>query len=157
MALTDKLTAIANAIRGKTGGTKKLTLDEMVAAINSISGGGSSGPVIQYTPSVSRITNKTAYTAVGAAITVKESGNYKCYWMHYSAAASTSYYLTRLYVNGTAVGSTHGSPAYNGSSGWVVTESSIALSAGDTVQVYARTRSGTSYYTVAGMLVIEKI
>ena len=44
MALTDKLTAIANAIRGKTGGTKKLTLDEMVAAINSISGGGGGLP-----------------------------------------------------------------------------------------------------------------
>lgn len=33
MALTDKLTAIANAIRNKTGGSAKLTLDEMAAAI----------------------------------------------------------------------------------------------------------------------------
>ncbi len=36
MALTNKLSAIANAIRNKTGINKKLTLDEMVAAINNI-------------------------------------------------------------------------------------------------------------------------
>lgn len=38
MALTDKLTAIAEAIRGKTGGTDLLTLDEMTTAISSITG-----------------------------------------------------------------------------------------------------------------------
>lgn len=40
MALTDKLTAIADAIRAKTGGADALTLDGMVAAIASISAGG---------------------------------------------------------------------------------------------------------------------
>ena len=40
MALTDKLTAIGDAIRGKTGGTDLLTLDGMVTAINGISTGG---------------------------------------------------------------------------------------------------------------------
>lgn len=40
MALTDKLTAIGNAIRSKTGETELLTLDEMPAAIQGISGGG---------------------------------------------------------------------------------------------------------------------
>ena len=38
MALTDKLTAIANAIRAKTGGTDTLTLDEMVLEIGNIGG-----------------------------------------------------------------------------------------------------------------------
>ena len=33
MALTDKLTAIANAIMTKTGNTNKLTLDEMVTFV----------------------------------------------------------------------------------------------------------------------------
>lgn len=43
MALTDKLTAIANAIRAKTGGTSELTLDEMATEIANISvGTGSS-------------------------------------------------------------------------------------------------------------------
>ena len=41
MALTDKLTAIADAIRAKTGKTNTMTLDSMVTEIASISGGGS--------------------------------------------------------------------------------------------------------------------
>lgn len=36
MALIDKFTAIADAIRGKTGGTGKLTLDEMAAEIPKV-------------------------------------------------------------------------------------------------------------------------
>ena len=40
MALTDKLTAIADAIRSKTGSTEELTLDAMVAAIAGIEAGG---------------------------------------------------------------------------------------------------------------------
>jgi hypothetical protein len=40
MALTDKLSAIGDAIRAKTGGTEKLTLDEMPTAISGIEGGG---------------------------------------------------------------------------------------------------------------------
>lgn len=39
MALTDKLTAVADAIRAKTGGAARLTLDQMVAEIAGISGG----------------------------------------------------------------------------------------------------------------------
>ena len=39
MALTDKLTAIADAIRSKTGGTEPMTLDEMVTAIANITTG----------------------------------------------------------------------------------------------------------------------
>lgn len=40
MALTDKLTAIADAVRAKTGGAERLTLDQIAAAISGISGGG---------------------------------------------------------------------------------------------------------------------
>ena len=40
MALTDKLTAIGNAIREKTGGTDLLTLDQMPTEISNIQGGG---------------------------------------------------------------------------------------------------------------------
>lgn len=40
MALTDKLTNIANAIRSKTGKTEEMTLDQMVVEIESISGEG---------------------------------------------------------------------------------------------------------------------
>ena len=41
MALIDKLTAIADAIRGKTGGTEKLTLDQMATEIGAIETGAS--------------------------------------------------------------------------------------------------------------------
>ena len=44
MALTDKLTAIADAIRGKTGKTAGLTLEQMPIEIGGISG-GSGGPL----------------------------------------------------------------------------------------------------------------
>lgn len=39
MALTDKLTAIANAIRSKTGKTGTLTLDQMASEVSNISTG----------------------------------------------------------------------------------------------------------------------
>ena len=40
MALTNKLTAIADAIREKTGTTEPLTLDAMATAISGITTGG---------------------------------------------------------------------------------------------------------------------
>ena len=47
MALTDKLTAIANAIRTKTGGTNSLTLDQMASEINNIQSGGATEPYME--------------------------------------------------------------------------------------------------------------
>lgn len=43
MALTDKLVAIADAIRGKTGGAEPLTLDQMATEIAGIQAGGGGG------------------------------------------------------------------------------------------------------------------
>ena len=43
MALTSKLTAVADAIRAKTGETGKMTLEQMPDKIRAISGGGSGG------------------------------------------------------------------------------------------------------------------
>lgn len=43
MALTEKLSAIGDAIRAKTGGTELLTLDEMPTEIAAIQTGGSGG------------------------------------------------------------------------------------------------------------------
>lgn len=40
MALIDKLTAIADAIRGKTGKEDSLTLEQMVTEIEGIEAGG---------------------------------------------------------------------------------------------------------------------
>ena len=53
MALIDKLTAIANAIRGKTGKTAELTLDEMATEIANIETGTTPPTVAQAVPSIS--------------------------------------------------------------------------------------------------------
>lgn len=63
MALTDKLKAIADAIRGKTGKTDGLTLDQMPGEIASIETGGGGGSIehiytVDYTPAV----NTKAFT-----------------------------------------------------------------------------------------------
>ena len=57
MALTEKLGAIGNAIRAKTGGTELLTLDAMPTAIESIS--GAAEPVIE----ALSVTSNGTYTA----------------------------------------------------------------------------------------------
>ena len=44
MALTDKLTAIGNAIRSKTGATNLMTLSQMPELINGIETGGRGFP-----------------------------------------------------------------------------------------------------------------
>ena len=49
MALTDKLTAIADATRAKTGTTNQMTLDEIATAINGISSGGKEMVHAKYT------------------------------------------------------------------------------------------------------------
>ena len=43
MSVSEKMTAIADAIRGKTGGTDALTLDQMAAEIAGIQVGGGGG------------------------------------------------------------------------------------------------------------------
>ena len=77
MALTDKLTAIADAIRVKGGTTDLLTLDGMVDAINAIEtgGGGGADPVINPLT----ITENGTYTAPSGGdgyspVTVNVSG-----------------------------------------------------------------------------------
>ena len=48
MALTDKLTAIADAIRGKTGKADEMTLEQMAAEIAGIQAGGGDGNELSY-------------------------------------------------------------------------------------------------------------
>ena len=72
MALTDKLTNIANAIREKTGGSDLLTLDEMANAISSIESGGSGG--------LERITGTITPTSFNSEIT--HNANWKNYLFH---------------------------------------------------------------------------
>lgn len=109
--------------------------------------------VIQYAPTMAQV-KTTSYTQC-CSLTVEKTGTYKCSWVHYASASSSSYYLSQLYKGSTAIGSTHACPAYNGGSGWVVTETGMSFNAGDVISVRARSR-GSSYLTVAGLLVIER-
>ena len=73
MALTDKLTAIANAIRSKTGSSESLTLDGMVTAIEVISGSvndGTTGYIVDRSISGNYINNNVT--------TIGEYALYKC-------------------------------------------------------------------------------
>lgn len=54
MSVNSKLTAIADAIRGKTGGTEDLTLDTMATEIAGIEAGGGGNP-LDYAVSISRM------------------------------------------------------------------------------------------------------
>lgn len=67
MALTDKLTAIADAIRAKTGETGTMTLDEMPSEIESISGGGADHSIEDgiITRSISGAYSNNRITTVG--------------------------------------------------------------------------------------------
>ena len=47
MALTDKLTAVADAVREKTGKADEMTLDQMAVEIAGISGGSGGGDTIE--------------------------------------------------------------------------------------------------------------
>ena len=109
--------------------------------------------VIQYAPTMAQV-KSSSYTQC-CSLTVEKTGTYKCSWVHYASASSSSYYLSQLYKGSTAIGSTHACPAYNGGSGWVAEETGLKFNAGDVISVRARSRS-SSYLTVAGFLVIER-
>lgn len=99
MALTNKLTNIANAIREKTGNSDLLTLDEMASAISSIESGGSGdvtlgGNIIefgQFTPTTPGSTSVEHYT--------KETNtNLKCVmiWLNDTSVISEKYSATTI-------------------------------------------------------------
>ena len=86
MALTDKLSAIGNAIRAKTGGTDMLTLDQMPTAIAGIqTGSGGSdelakkiitreGNITELPSDITKIGNCAFYNYTNLALTSLPSG-----------------------------------------------------------------------------------
>lgn len=68
MALTDKLSNIADAIRGKTGKTEEMTLDQMATEINGIETGGGGDHTVEDGLVTRRLTeySNDRVTSIGA-------------------------------------------------------------------------------------------
>ena len=73
MALTEKLTAIGDAIRAKTGGSEKLTLDQMPTEIEGIQTGGGGG--IEVEPIVLTGSQSYGWAGVLSSQYIKMFGN----------------------------------------------------------------------------------
>lgn len=81
MALTDKLVAIGDAIRSKTGSTEAMTLDAMATAITNLSSGGGGGGTLSYAQ-----LNRTAYTGSTRTFDLTE---------YLAASSGTVYFITQ--------------------------------------------------------------
>lgn len=96
-------------------------------------------------------TNATSLTATAVKVTVSKAGTYKCSWTGWRSNGSGTF-SSRLYKNGSAVGSDHTSftRTYGQNN-----EETLTLAAGDELVVRARSR-GSSYYMVVANLIIEE-
>lgn len=150
-----QLTATANAIRtkGQTSGTIEFkTQNGFADAINAIPVGG--GTTVVAKAAFTKVTNKTSYTATSSTVTIPEAGTYKVSWCAF-AEANHNDYKTRLYKGSAAVGTEHKAEQYNNANLGPFTET-LLLAKNDVLTVYARTRSGSSYYTCVFDLIAEK-
>lgn len=112
------------------------------------SGGG--GKNIQYSFGRSE-TNQTTYTATEISIKVSKAGTYKCVWsMDRNTTSGTN--GSRLYKNGTAVGTAHTSWTHNGAE----CEETLSLAVDDTLTVYARARNTSYYVGVCNLIIVEQ-
>ena len=118
-----------------------------VKVVGTNSGGGGGTKNIQYYMGRDEI-NRTAYTATDVSIKVSKAGTYKCSWtMDRNTTSGTN--GSRLYKNGTAVGTAHTTWTHNGAE----CEETLTFAVNDVITVYARARS-TSYYCGVGNLII---
>lgn len=93
-----------------------------------------------------------SYSATGVSITVAKSGTYKVSWMgcrNTNSGTSGS----QLYINNSAYGTAQ--TTFTSTYGQSVTLTDVSLTAGQTVEVRARSR-GTGYVMMVGQLCIEQ-
>ena len=95
--------------------------------------------------------NSTSYTATSISVTVAKAGTYKCSWIGWRSNGSGTF-GSRLYKNGSAVGSEH--TTFTRSYGQSCSET-LTLAANDVIVVRAKSR-GSSYYMLVGNLILEQ-
>lgn len=109
MALADKLTAIADVLRSKTGGTAQLTLEQIATGISGLDTSGSGGLTLPDviaagdTPIMANTTGKTVTNTspaadTGVSLTMPKAGTYR-FWVCANASGSSG--TVHLYKNGT--------------------------------------------------------
>lgn len=115
-------------------------------------GGGDTKDIQVYHGMVS--TAQRNLTATGVKVTVAKTGTYKISWMAARSASSSSQTAsTRLYVNSQAKDTDR--TTWTNTYGQSVTITNFALTQGQTVEVYARSGS-TSTYVMVGNLIVEQ-
>lgn len=91
--------------------------------------------------------NSTSMTATGISVSITKAGTYR-FKFSCGRTSTSGTWTTQLYKNGSAVsGATVTWSSYQGTC-----TADIACSAGDTIEIYARSRS-TSYRNIVGQLV----
>lgn len=142
--LTDTTATASDVASGK-----KFHLADGTTATGTASGGG--GMNVQGYHGYATI-NKTSYSASGVSLTVAKSGTYKVSWFCYRNRNSGTF-GSQLYIGGKAYGSAN--TTWVNTYGQSVVLNNVALTAGQTVEVYGRS-GNTSYVIGIGNLIIEQ-
>ncbi len=161
MSVQEKLTAIADAIRDKTGGTDALTLDEMAVAIAGITGGSSGGVsgiyIAQITPASDlatlTVTHNLATTDILLAAAWAETLG--------DIVPATTNTLAKYWLR-TDIQTHRGGNGFGAGYAWNTTNSYAAPSApnahtyetlgiAENSVTFNRTTSGTTTYFLAGV------
>ena len=170
IAVTPSVTNTTGYITGgtKTGTAVTVSASELVSGNLPITSNGTNIDVTNYaTVSVdvqggtskniqayqgSAETNATSLSATTVTLTVSKAGDYKCSWCGWRSNGSGTF-SSRLYKNGSAVGSDHTS--FTRTYGQYCTET-LTLAKNDVLVVRARSRGSSYYMCVANLVIVEQ-
>ena len=126
------------------------TDDDCVTSITGTYEGGTSKNV-QYYSGYGSVKN-TGYASTSVKLTVAKTGNYKVTWTGWRGSSSGTM-GSQLYVGSTGQGANE---TFTGTYGQVVTISSISLTQGQTITVYAKSGNTSRTMYVANLIIEEQ-
>lgn len=116
----------------------------------NVSGGGG-GENVQAATGY-KTTVSTSMSSTGLSLTVAKTGTYTVSWAGWRSSNSGTF-QSQLYIENTAYGTAQGT--FQNTYGQSVTLTNVSLTAGQTIEVRARSR-GTSYYmAVANLCIVQ--